>query len=214
MGSFFVRGQTIHVKFKDEAGKWCRRSTGCKVGEERKAERVLKELEEGIAAARDSGYRVTGPVTVRSYARQWTEERKQMGLSDAGNDWKRLKHHVLPHIGDLLVTDVRHYEPEERPWVGSTSSPATTPAAPRPARPATYQCTPHWRPFWQSGSWRAGRPRMAGSPTLMTWWPRCPWAARCPSPGCARRTRATPGGSRIWRPWICAIGGCTISAAP
>src|SRR5262249_48741370 len=48
----------------------------------------------------------TRSMTVREFAAMWIPKRRERGL-----DWKtdegRLRHHVLPEIGDLALTDVR-----------------------------------------------------------------------------------------------------------
>lgn len=48
----------------------------------------------------------TTAITVRKYAKPWLDERRKLDL-DWKNDRGRLDHHVLPVIGDMLLTDVR-----------------------------------------------------------------------------------------------------------
>jgi hypothetical protein len=43
---------------------------------------------------------------VRAFVADWIAKRRERGL-DWKNDESRLKHHVLPELGDLLLVEVR-----------------------------------------------------------------------------------------------------------
>lgn len=47
-----------------------------------------------------------GPVTVARYAQRWLEQRQGLG-ADWKTDESRLQHHVLPHLGEMALEDVR-----------------------------------------------------------------------------------------------------------
>jgi len=115
MGCVYTRGNTLWIKFKDEDGKWQWKSTRLKLGQRRQAQRILKRIEEKVEAAiefRDGKpgrlrKPRLGPVTVSGFANRWIMKRKNLGLADWKNDDSRLKHHVLPRIGEMPIADVR-----------------------------------------------------------------------------------------------------------
>jgi len=45
-------------------------------------------------------------ITVRAFAADWIAQRRERGLGWK-NDERRLKHHVLPELGDLPLAEVR-----------------------------------------------------------------------------------------------------------
>ena len=116
MGSIFARGTRLYMHYKTVAGNWKQRRSDFVVGQEKEAEKFLKELEESIAAAIELGERDEGPLTVRRYHAKWSVGRTSNGVASAKDDDARIKLHVLPVVvdketgktfGDLLVDDVR-----------------------------------------------------------------------------------------------------------
>ncbi|MDB4971314.1 MAG: integrase family protein [Myxococcales bacterium] len=107
MGSVFPRGQRLWIKYKAIDGSWRNASSGFAVGEESKARQLLREVEARVSAGLDTGEREHGAMTVGRYALRWIERRKQIGLADWRNDQARLRHHVLPRMGELHLDSVR-----------------------------------------------------------------------------------------------------------
>ena len=106
MGTTFKRGNRLWLKFKDESGKWRNKASGYDVGQERDALRLLKRVEDLIAAGKDYS-EAMGPLTVRQYSVGWLKERKALGLADIQSDTGRLKNHILPIIGHMGLHEVR-----------------------------------------------------------------------------------------------------------
>ena len=110
MGTIYQRGRKLWVGFKDARGKWCYRSTGLEVGQEKEAEEVLKEIENQLELEKRRAPKQTSSrrrLTVSAYADQWLTRREGLGISDVENERGRLKHHVLADIGHLALADVR-----------------------------------------------------------------------------------------------------------
>jgi integrase len=101
--SIFARGRKLYAKIKDVSGKWQQVATGFSVGEEDKAARWLSDQRRQVEAARAVG--ATGPLTVATYSKPWLRDRKDLGL-DWTNDEARLRLHILPVIGHVLLVDV------------------------------------------------------------------------------------------------------------
>jgi hypothetical protein len=90
----------LYVKFKDPAtGKWVKKATQFKPGQEREAEAEKRRLA-GVSNAPLPKY------TVHAWAEEWLRRRSNE-VNDWENDRARLEHHVLPAIGNLLLDDVR-----------------------------------------------------------------------------------------------------------
>ncbi len=102
----FKRGNTLWVRYRDIDGKWCNASTGYVVGQEKLAEATYDEIASRIRSATAKGEITAGPLTVRRWAEDWLRERRKLDL-DWYNDESRLRHHVLPVIGDMKIADVR-----------------------------------------------------------------------------------------------------------
>ena len=113
MGSVFVRKgyKNLYIKFKKLDGTWSPpKNTGVpkdEPGAEEKARKILKKVQASIGAISDSDADATGPLTVSRYADLWIEKRRRLGIADATNEESRLRIHVLPHLGHLLLDDVR-----------------------------------------------------------------------------------------------------------
>ena len=68
---------------------------------------MLLDVEARIAAgAKFDPLSASASVTVAAYAREWLAERRTL-VADAGNDEARLKYHIIPAIGGLLLEEVR-----------------------------------------------------------------------------------------------------------
>lgn len=106
----FARGRKLWIRFRDVDGKWRNIRSGFDVGQEQLAQAREEALLARVAAelAGDKARSPIGDVdlTVRAYAATWIAERRTLDL-DWKNDEGRLKHHVLPAIGDMPVASVR-----------------------------------------------------------------------------------------------------------
>ena len=103
----YIRGSKLWVRYRNAAGKWCDASTGLNVGQEALAQEAHDELVARVAATkRIDKHAPARGLTVRAYAATWIVKRRERDL-----DWKgdegRLKHHVLPELGELPIADVR-----------------------------------------------------------------------------------------------------------
>ena len=92
----------LWVRVKVE-GRWANRPTPYKPGEEAKAEAFLAEYREQLLAAVAAMKGRVGPVTVRAWAKLWLEKREDL----YGDDARILRIHILPLIGDMLLSEVK-----------------------------------------------------------------------------------------------------------
>src|SRR5215470_3365442 len=100
MASVFRRGQKLYAKIRDATGVWQQVATGFDVGHEAAARRWARETQREADARRDGG----GPLTVAAYAERWLATRHNASVAD---DRTRIRLHVLPTLGEMLLTDVR-----------------------------------------------------------------------------------------------------------
>jgi integrase len=107
MGYVYKRGNSLWIGYHDAKGKLHQVSTGLEVGFEKKARQVLQRIEARIQSGIELGEAESGPLTVERYAVHWAEERRAAGISTAHDDATRLRLHALPHLGKLLLEDVR-----------------------------------------------------------------------------------------------------------
>jgi integrase len=78
------------------------------IAEEKKAQAFLNEVEAGIRATLEHrGDGETGPLTFQRFATNWIKERRDRGLTCAGEDEGRMKHHVLAVFGHRRLDDIR-----------------------------------------------------------------------------------------------------------
>lgn len=115
-GSLRAHKGWILLTVKDSAGAWVERSTQQPDTPEgwRAAERIRAEAVAELHA-REDATGSTGPVTVDAWAKRWIAERDNR---DRENDEARLRLHVLPAIGSMLLQDVkpRHLAELAREW--------------------------------------------------------------------------------------------------
>ena len=96
MGCVYPRKNKLWIRYKAADGKWTQQKTSLHVGDEKKARRILLDVEARITAgAKFDPLNASASVTVGAYARQWLEERRHL-VADAANDEARLKYHILP----------------------------------------------------------------------------------------------------------------------
>lgn len=98
-GSVFRRGQKLYLKVRSPGGKWTQLATPYRVGQEDAARAMLRELaarSKGEAAITDGG-----PLTVEAWGKAWLKGRVDE------HDEQRLRLHVYPVIGRILLEEVR-----------------------------------------------------------------------------------------------------------
>lgn len=107
MGRIFARGSMLHLEYVDASGKQKRKSSGLAVGHESEAEELLREMEALVKqrASGNAASRKTGE-TLRSFATQWIKAREGR-VRSAADEEARLRLHVLPTMGDMLLVDIK-----------------------------------------------------------------------------------------------------------
>jgi integrase len=96
------RGRKLEAVISLGGGRKVRRfSTGCSVGQEAEAERVLVEALEAIRSAHVTAAR-TGELTVRVWGKRWIAGRGEKVSSS--EEAALLEHHVYPEIGDVPLS--------------------------------------------------------------------------------------------------------------
>src|SRR5262245_54770727 len=101
----YARGRRLWIRYRDVGGKWRSAATPFDVGQEEQAQAVHDEVVRGVAAQERAQHASTR-LTVRAFVADWLPKRRERGL-DWRNDESRLKHHVLPELGDMVLADVR-----------------------------------------------------------------------------------------------------------
>jgi integrase len=111
VGSLYVRGNKIWIRYKDETGKWVGAPTESRPGEERRARRHLASIEghvkASIEAKTKSDVRPGAPLTVAAYVKRWLADRARLGLRSVPDDTSRMNLHILPRIGAMELDEVR-----------------------------------------------------------------------------------------------------------
>lgn len=105
MGCIYSRGNSLWIKFKNEAGVWQCKASGFKVGDERKAKAVLERVENLVGAGHEA--KSDGPLTVKGWADVWLESRRAKGVLTVRHYAARLRDHILPVIGHMRLDEVR-----------------------------------------------------------------------------------------------------------
>lgn len=103
MSSIYPRGGRLYFRMK-VGSKWKDIRTEFKVGDERAATVMLRQLER----QQDAGEAIvpTGPVTVAAYAETWLKVRRNQ-VTTWKNDETALRLHVLDSIGNMRLNEVR-----------------------------------------------------------------------------------------------------------
>lgn len=106
MASVYKRGRRLWCRIKNESGTWDSKKSPYMVGQEKEAQRYADKAQELINKRIKTGDTKLKNLTVKEFAGAWVEKRKESEL-DWKNDKSRLKHHVIPFIGELLLKEVR-----------------------------------------------------------------------------------------------------------
>lgn len=106
-GSVFPYRGRLYVQFKDpkRGGKFSKRATPYKPGQEAEAEKVLASIREQLAAQARYLAAGSGEVSVQSYGEQWLKGRQHQ--SSWRDDQGRLREHVYPEIGSMPLANIR-----------------------------------------------------------------------------------------------------------
>lgn len=107
MGYIYKRGKKLWVGYTGPDGRLEQKPTGLRVGQKRKAQKLLDRIEAQIAAGKEFDEAELGPVTVKRYGEKWIEGRRADSIMTAGDDEARLRLHVNPTLGQLKMVDVR-----------------------------------------------------------------------------------------------------------
>ena len=102
----YIRKQIWWVGYVDADGTSKQKSTGCRIDEEAKAERVRLHVKKNLVARAEVAGQTGGPVTVRLWAKSWIESRRVKGIVTADDYEARLARYVLPIIGDTRIEEV------------------------------------------------------------------------------------------------------------
>lgn len=103
----FARGKRLWVRCKQPDGKWVNLRTEYFVGEETKAKRSLKAMNDRLEAGESIIAKRKEPVSVKEYAElRWFAMRRGF-IASAARDEKRLELHVFKTLGKMRLEDVR-----------------------------------------------------------------------------------------------------------
>lgn len=103
----YPRGKKLWIRFRDAKGKWRDASTGYNLGQEALAQATHDEVVARVTASeRIVKHAPPRSFTVRAYAADWIVKRRERGLDWQGDEG-RLRHHVLPALGELQIAEVR-----------------------------------------------------------------------------------------------------------
>lgn len=98
------RGNKLWWNYRLPDGERVFEPSGFEAGQEAEAHTLLKKIKAQFAAARRLGV-TSGPVTVRAFAAQWLDGRRDLPSHKA--DEGRLRLHALPDLGRLAIGDVK-----------------------------------------------------------------------------------------------------------
>lgn len=110
MASIYKRGKRLYARVRDDQGSWMSERTAFFVGQQKAALAWAADLEAAFdreRQLREAGVSSPLLVRVRDYVPPWIAERKRRGIASYDDDETRLRLHVLPRIGDMLIADVR-----------------------------------------------------------------------------------------------------------
>lgn len=110
MGSVFPRGKNgrLYVCVKDAGGDWKQMRTPFFRGDEAQARRFVRQWKDQLLGGKTiRSPELSGKVTVRQFGPKWLENRREVGIADVENDEGKLRNHIYPAIGNMLLDDVR-----------------------------------------------------------------------------------------------------------
>jgi len=98
MSSIFLRGRRLYATVKNDLGGWAQVRTPFLVGQDAEAEKWARAREREAELSRQA--RGPGALTVAAYAETWGAARTNASAAD---DRARLRDHVVPRIGHMLL---------------------------------------------------------------------------------------------------------------
>jgi integrase len=107
MGTVYARGKKLYIGYRDASGEWTYAATGLNVGQEKSAAKLLEKIVARVAAGVEHGERELGPTTLRRFAEQWIVKRKRLGVRSVLSEEGRLKKHVYPRVGHMVLAEIR-----------------------------------------------------------------------------------------------------------
>ena len=111
MASLYTKANRLCARYKSATGKWCSKVLPFRPGEEAGAKRYMAKFENMITATRELtdsvGLTPGTPITLAQYTARWVKSREALRLASSKDESARLKHHVLPRIGHLRLSEVR-----------------------------------------------------------------------------------------------------------
>ena len=124
-GSVFRRKDKLWLKIKTPEG-WKNHPTPFRPGDEKKAAALLARVRDRLLAGDALGDDEVGAITVRRWAKRWSDGRRGT-IENAEGDETNLRLHVLPEIGDMPLEDVkpRHTAALVRKWTTDEYAPRT-----------------------------------------------------------------------------------------
>jgi integrase len=105
MASVYLRGEKWWCRLKDETGAWISRPTEFAASDKRKAQRYANAAQKKLDERRSGG--PGEPMTVAAYGEKWLAGREERGVRSIMADRGRFTNHALPHLGALLLDEVR-----------------------------------------------------------------------------------------------------------
>jgi integrase len=109
MGSKFLRGNKIWLKYKSVSGRWVNKPSGLDKGQEKQADALLRKIEANVCARIEAGEtEEDGPLTVAKYGERWLASREARELTSASEDKGRMRLYVKETpFGTMRVDQVR-----------------------------------------------------------------------------------------------------------
>ncbi len=107
MGHVYSRGNKLWICYKGPDGTRERHATPFKVGQEKKAKKLLNRVEDKLKAGEEFDEVELGPVTIKRFSKTWLERRERQNLTTVPDDRCRLNKHVIPVLGHMPLEDVR-----------------------------------------------------------------------------------------------------------
>jgi len=132
----YLRGNVWWMRYKNALGEWDDESTGFPRAKERDAKRVLDATTNAIAARAPYAESELGPLTMRRFVKTWIADRHARGLESAVDDEARLENHILPVLGDVVLSELRPRQIQDfiRSLRTKLADRKQTPLAPRTVR--------------------------------------------------------------------------------
>ncbi len=107
VASIYARGSQLWGRIKDQRGLWVSKRTDYKVGQEELARREVAQRQRNANAKAAAAAAGTGPMTVGRFAESWLKERDKRGLRSIADDRGRIRNHVVPALGHLVLGEIR-----------------------------------------------------------------------------------------------------------